>query len=419
MDESTRDDYFWLMSEPAERLLRQAMDSFRSHENVVRIARLLRQEISNNRAAIVMEQAQLRLRAIAKFPNADEMFFTKRGLEQATGRSLACYKAEQFSQCENVADVCCGIGGDLIALHHRIGSSDSRTTGVDADELTARFAQHNLQACRSNRGGHGEVWFKTFDAMPLDDIDGLHADPDRRGKAANYRRTVHGSRFEPSLSEIFERTCRVGLVAIKVAPATPTAKDWPESIEREWIGDQRECKQQVIWCGDQVVRAGHRTATCVDKTGTAIRFSIPESKVNLKLPLADSVGDYIHEPHPTVLAAKLGHVLGRNVDLRPLAADVAYLSGTNAQLPLMQSFQVIEVLPLHLKKAAAALRAMDIGSLEVKRRGVEQVAGAQFAKLKLSGSRQATVILTRLNHKRIAIIAKRVSSYLGEITETV
>lgn len=414
MDESTRDDYFWLMSESAERLLRQAMDSFRLHENVVRIARLLRQEISNNRAAIVMEQAQLRLRASSKFPNADVMFFTKRGLEQATGRSLAWYKAEQFAQCENVADVCCGIGGDLIALHHRTGSVDSRTTGVDADELTARFAQRNLQVCSSNSDCHGEVLVKDFEAIPLEDIDGLHADPDRRGKAANFQRTVHGSRFEPSLSVIFERTSHIDLVAIKVAPATPAARDWPEAIEREWIGDRRECKQQMIWCGDQVARIGHRTATCVDKTGTATRFSVPESKVDLRLPLAKSIGEYVHEPHPTVLAAKLGHVLGRNMELRPLATDVAYMTGTKVELPLMQSFQVIDVLPLHLKKAAAALRSMDIGTLEVKRRGVEQVAGDQFLKLKLSGSGQATVILTRLNRKRIAIIAKRVSSYFGE-----
>ena len=414
MNDSTREDYFWLLSGPAERLLRQATDSFRAQENVVRIARLLRQEISNSRAAIVMEQAQLRLRAESKFPNANLMFFTKRGLEQATSRSIAHYKAEQFAQCENVADICCGIGGDLISLHHRGGSNHSSTVGVDADELTATFARRNLQVCGSGTESHAEVLSQMFEATSLDQVDGLHADPDRRGKAANYQRTVHGSRFEPALGDLFRRTKNVGLTAIKVAPATPISNDWPDSIEREWIGSRRECKQQVIWSGEQVARLGHRTATCVDQTGAATRFSVPESKIELRLPVAEAIGEYIHEPHPTVLAAKLGHLLGRNMDLQPLANDVAYVTGQAVKLPLMQSFQVIEVLPLHLKKAAAVLRAMDVGMLEVKRRGVEQVAGDQFMKLKLSGSERATAILTRLDQKRIVIIAMRVSGYFGE-----
>ena len=415
MNQSTRDDYLWLMSEPADRLLRQAMDSFRNHDNVVRIARLLRQEMSNSRAAIVMEQAQLRLRAKAKFRDADVMFFTKRGLEQSTGRLLAMYKAERFLACENVADICCGIGGDLLALHQRSRVGDGTTTGVDADELTASFARHNLEVSGSDGGRRGTVLFQDFDATPLESYDGLHVDPDRRGKAANFKRTVHGSRFEPSLPDVFQRTRHAALLAIKVAPATPASNDWPSSIEREWIGDRRECKQQVIWHGDQLDRSGHRTATCVDTSGEVTRFSVPESKLGLQLPVADSIGDYLYEPHPAVLAAKLGHVLGRNMDLRPLATDIAYVTGGKVDLPLTQSFRVIEVLPLHLKKTAAALRAMDIGTLEVKRRGVEQVAGDQFMKLKLTGSRLGTVILTRHNQQRLAIIAKRVSGYTGEI----
>jgi len=52
--------------------------------------------------------------------------------------------------------------------------------------------------------------------------------------------------------------------------------------------------------------------------------------------------------------------------------------------------------------------------LEVKRRGVEQAIGDQFMKLKLSGSQQATAILTRLDQKRVAIITRRVSGFMGQ-----
>ena len=147
MDASTREDYSWLLSEAALPSLRQATDSFRTNESMVRLAKSLRKEVSTTRAAIVMEQAQLRLRAESKFPNAAAMFFTKRGLEQATGRGIAIYKAAKFAGCERVADICCGIGGDLIALHHRNQSASSSTTGVDADEVTAMLAGHNLKVC--------------------------------------------------------------------------------------------------------------------------------------------------------------------------------------------------------------------------------------------------------------------------------
>ena len=415
MDTSTREDYSWLLSEAAIPLLRQAADSLSANESMVRLAQRLRKDVSSNRASIVMEQTQLRLRAESKFPNAREMFFTKRGLEQATGQGIAIYKAARFSGCEHVADICCGIGGDLLALLDRNDSAASAATGVDADELTAMFARHNMNVGSSNGSSRGEVLFQKFESMPVDRFNGIHADPDRRGGAANFRRTVHGDRFEPSLDHLFECSGDVGLVAIKVAPATPVSNDWPKSIEREWIGDRRECKQQVIWRGENVDRVCHRTATCVDKAGTAASFSVPDSDVDVRLPIADSVGDWIHEPHPAVLAAGLSLALGRDLDLRPLATDVAYLTGGKVLHPLMQSFKTIKILPLNLKKVTAELRAMDVGTLEVKRRGIEQIAGEQFMKLKFSGNRPVTVILTRLDRRRIVIVARRGSGYMGKM----
>jgi hypothetical protein len=414
MDASNRDDYSWLLSEAATPLLRLATDVVRTKGNMVGLAKALRKEISRSRAAIVIEQAQLRLRARSKFPNAGEMFFTKRGLEQATGRGIALYKAARFASCENVADICCGVGGDLLALHDRSDCGNFNTTGVDADELTALFASHNLKVGCTNQAGRTEVLFQKFESMSMDGLDGLHADPDRRGSASNFQRTVHGSRFEPSLDQLLHGSNNIKLAAIKVAPATPVSDAWPQQIEREWIGDRHECKQQLIWRGEQADRVGHRIATCVDDVGGAASFSIPEASVDIKLPAADSVGAYVHEPHPTVLAAEISQAFGQQLDLRPLTKDVAYLTGEIADHPLLQSFQVIEILSLNLKKVAAALKAMDVGILEVKRRGVEQAAGDPFLKLKLSGSQPATVILTRFDGKRVAIIARRVSGYANK-----
>ena len=136
MNSSTREDFLWLMSDEAAPILKKAQDAFSDRVNAVRIAKSLRKITTPTRAALTMEQAQLRIRARAKFIRASEMFFTRRGLEQATGRRIAKYKAGRFRKLKNVADVCCGIGGDLIKLANRSSDSSFQTTGVDSNEMT-------------------------------------------------------------------------------------------------------------------------------------------------------------------------------------------------------------------------------------------------------------------------------------------
>ena len=43
-------------------------------------------------------------------------FFTPVGWEQATDELIAAYKASRFPADGPVADLCCGIGGDLLVL---------------------------------------------------------------------------------------------------------------------------------------------------------------------------------------------------------------------------------------------------------------------------------------------------------------
>ena len=60
------------------------------------------------------------------------MFFTRLGLEQATDAWVARYKATRFPAGQLLADLCCGIGGDLMALSER-----GPTRGVDRDPVAA------------------------------------------------------------------------------------------------------------------------------------------------------------------------------------------------------------------------------------------------------------------------------------------
>ena len=116
MDSTVRDDYLWLLSESALPVLNQAEEGFRDKVNALTINKRLRKSISPTRAAIVIEQVLLRQRAKVKFERAGELFFTRKSLEQATSGRIARHKASRFAHLPSVADICCGIGGDLIAL---------------------------------------------------------------------------------------------------------------------------------------------------------------------------------------------------------------------------------------------------------------------------------------------------------------
>jgi hypothetical protein len=83
---------------------------------------------------------------------------------------------------------------------------------------------------------------------------------------------------------------------------------------------------------------------------------------------------------------------GRLVD-----AHLAYVTTDEERPdPLARSFRVIEELPYREKPMRAALAARDVGTLTVKKRGVDVVPEQLVKRLKLKGARAATVILARV-----------------------
>src|SRR5215831_10116682 len=83
-----------------------------------------------------LAQHELRLRARAKFSRAMDMFFTRAGLEQASAEVTAGHRLARYTGAGLVADLCCGIGGDLTAL-----AAGRRVLAVDRDPLRLGLAE--------------------------------------------------------------------------------------------------------------------------------------------------------------------------------------------------------------------------------------------------------------------------------------
>jgi len=408
MDQPIINEFQWLVGSEAAALLSLAHEDFSAKLSPLKIAKNLRKSTTPTRAALIMEQAQLRIRAKSKFSLADQMFFTKRGLEQSSGRGLSIYKANQFADHESVLDVCCGIGGDLLGLANRDPANPKLiTTGIDSDPVTALFAAHNLQQfLQTEQIPHATatVLDQDFTTADLNNCSAIHLDPDRR-KA---RRATDGRHFSPNLMDVFSRVSDSQMVAVKVAPATPMEDSFPKQLHRQWLGDRRECKQQVLWLGSNFPPS-QRSASLVLDDGSAHHISC-EGKADVERTVAPGLKEYLYEPHAAVLAAKLEDHLAAKHNLARIAHSIPYfVSDVPIQEPLLAGFQVIEMLSMDIKAVRRYLADKDVGEVELKQRGIDNVTFERFRKLKLTGSKKTTLFLTRYGafQKRRAIVAKR------------
>ena len=400
------DDYRWLTSPAAEPWLNSMRDS--QLPLTAQVA-ALRRELSPERTHLVLELTALRDRAQAKFTHADAMFFTARGLEQATDEIVAAYKAQRFHGRDVIFDLCTGIGGDLLAL-----AAAGTTTAFDRDPIMAILATANGRACFDRRTTnnppptcHALDVEKLGEQPDFAECSAWHIDPDRRSTG---RRTTRVDLHEPATGAIDLLLARNPHAAVKLAPAAQLPDDWPERAELEWISRGRECRQLVAWFGDLAHDTGRRRATVLGD-GTMPPRSILGTD-ELAPPRIAPIGRYLFEPDAAVLAADLGPTLAAEQALAGITTGIAYWTG-DAPLadPALACFEVLEVLPFRVKPLSALLRARNIGQLEIKKRGVALDPAELRRQFRLKGDEAATLLLAPIAKRVTAVLARRVTQW--------
>ena len=397
-------DYRWLVGDEAAPWL----DARRFETDQLKLVTQLRKELSTERAALVAEQIRLRLRATSKFPHAGRMFFTARGLEQATDLNTAAYKARRFTARGPLADLCCGVGGDLIAL----GVCD-QTTGYDADEPTAIFAEANCRMLRAAFPGgfHACAQIATADARHVAEVDAWHIDPDRRPTG---KRTTQVELHEPSAATIEALLTVNSNAAIKLAPATDPPLAWRERAEWEWIARDGECKQLVAWFGGLTRDVGTRRATALCQDAIRSFSGIADDDVSPanRREYADRLGRFLFEPDAAVYAAKLTNVVAREFDLISLHAG-GYLTGDVPHVdPAVAAFEILDALPFDVRKVRALLQARHTAPFEIKKRGVDVDLDQIRKQLKLEAEVDpaCSLILARCGDRVTALLTRRLTS---------
>lgn len=394
------DDYRWLVSPAAEAYLLDGMEGDASL--LQRIARL-RRELPAERAALVMEQWELRSRAAEKFSAAADMYFTRKSLEQATDEQVAGFKAQRFARGSLALDLCCGAGGDWLALAQR-----GPALAVDRDPRLCLLAQANrrLWSDAIAEPSHvlaAEVRDSGLIGELLRATAAWHIDPDRRPAG---RRTTRVELHQPNSAVIDALRAVNPHAAVKLAPAAELPAHWNAEAELEWIGRGGQCRQLVAWFGALAERLGTRRASVLSRDGSADCIT---GNAGIEPELLGRVARYVMEPDAAVLAAGLRGALAEQQRLLAIDMACAYLTADHCppRSGLLACFEVEEVLPLDLRRLKALLRERRIGRLEVKKRGTQHDPARVQQQLKVAGDEQRTLLITPCAGTVTAVLARR------------
>jgi hypothetical protein len=342
------------------------------------------------RAAVAL--AELRQRAAVKFSRADHMWFDRQGLEQATSEAVARHKARRFSG--HVWDLCCGIGGDAIALAERCDEV------VSVDRAPAATLRSWWNAMAYGVEERIQPICQNVEDV-LKDVTGqfVHIDPDRRPGSGG--RVLKIEDYVPSLDVLhaLQQTARGG--AIKLSPASNFGGKFPEA-EIELISLHGECKEATIWFGE--LRSDVAFRATVLPSGETIAGH-PLDVAAAVTPL----DRYLFDPDPAVVRAGLVDLLAATLGLNRLDASEEYLTGPQpVASPFVRTFVVDAELPNNERQIRDALRNSPFGELEIKCRHVPVDAEALRRRLPLPGHDPGVLLYARIGGKTRAVLARRV-----------
>ncbi|MDL9979080.1 class I SAM-dependent methyltransferase [Microbacterium sp. ASV49] len=362
------------------------------------VSRLRAAGHSADLVSAVVGQARLREKAVAKFgPFASRMLFTRAGLEQATRLEVSARHAGRFRSAglQSVADLGCGIGGDSLGF----AGIGLRVHAVDADEVTAAIAAYNLAPF----GDAVSVAHGRAEDADLSGVDAAWLDPARRTAGHTETSRVSAADYTPSLDWAFDLAGRLP-TGVKLGPAFD--RDLiPQDVEAQWIGVDGSTIELVLW-SRELARPGVRRAALVVRGAAAHELTAQEDAADEP---ERELGAFVHEPDGAVIRARLIGDVARSLQAGMVAPGIAYLTGDAALTsPFVSSFRVRETLPADVRGLARALKERGIGRLEIKKRGVDVDPAKLRTSLKLKGDEEATLILTRVGGKHLAILADRV-----------
>lgn len=386
------------------------LKEFSSLDEDERYKRIFKAE-EKDRALIsaVVWLLSLREKAKDKFREADKMFFTSLGLEQATDDVIASHIAKRFKADWQVADLGCGLGGNLLQFAKRC----KKVIAVDVNEDNLFAAKLNVEEF-----GFGEkvefVNKNIDDFIPLisPKTKAIFLDPARDRAGNTKTRSILNS--SPKILEILPKLFQITKnIAIKISPAF----DWqelellPEMPEVEVISENNTCKVVMLWFGE--FKRGGNKASCFrkDKNYTFTNYQEKDAiflDSDVQIAMASKVLEYICEPDKAISRSGLLEAYAGKYNLKRIAIGNSYLTGSNKEMEAARVFAVKQIFQLSLKNLKQELKKLKIDRAEILAKNYIIKPEEIYKHLKLAEGGEYTLIFAMVNKKKTAILTKRV-----------
>ena len=285
-----------------------------------------------------------------------------------------------------LADLCCGIGGDAIAL----ARAGIEVLAVDRDPLTCDVVRANAAAL--GLADLIEVRCQDVGDADVSGYDAVFVDPARRGGKG---RIFDPEAYSPPLSWAVEVARRVSHAALKVAPGIPH-EAVPEDAEAEWISDggRREGGGALVRC------RGREFAGEFTRTSDAAARAPTRSPSRRAARPARRSGRAATCTSPTApSSARTWSPRWRTeLDGRLIDPTIAYVTARRARTSrrTRPATRSPTCCPSTSSGCGRCCASAGIGVATVKKRGSAVEPEELRKKLKLDGPNSCTVFLTRV-----------------------
>jgi len=185
-------------------------------------------------------------------------------------------------------------------------------------------------------------------------------------------------------------------MGIKVSPGIDRRETDALGAEVEFVSEDGDLRECVLWFG--ALRTTASRATLLPGGHSIAGVEAPG------LPVSPILG-YLCEPDPAVLRAGLVRRLAEQLGASQIDPQLALLTADRQiASPFVVTNRVLDVLPFSEKSLRAELRRRGVGRVTLKKRGSAVDTEALGRRLRLTGEAKATVLLTRVQGKPLALI---------------
>lgn len=337
----------------------------------------------------MLSQIKLQKLNLNKIPISNELLFTEQGAQQSSSWELAKYHATKFKEFNTVADLCCGIGVDLI----NIAEGKEQVYAIDLDADTLQLAEYNCRNQSLNNINFNLGRAQEFNII----VDAIFIDPDRR--SGSFRK-IAPEEYSPPFSKIMELKNICPNIAVKLSPALDYKKlDPPDDSTLEFVSENGTLKEILLCMGNLATENCERKAVLLPSN-----LTLQNSNINIEV---TDIQRYLFEPDPAIIRAGLVQELGSKIGYNLIDSKLALLTGSRiVEKDFGKIFEVKEIMKFDLKKVRKYIRENEIGELIIKTRGFPESVEKFRKKIKLKGDNSVVMFILRKGDDHIIVFSQ-------------